>query len=83
MTRDELRRRLTQERVDPDAYDLEETGKEEAYCIERSDFGWTVFYRERGNRNYEHTFENESVALNFLMKEILQDPTTKRRPLKG
>jgi hypothetical protein len=79
MTREELEQRLSCERIDPAAYDLDGVGKEEAYCIERTPDGWFFYYRERGHHNFEHSFSSESEAIEFFLKEILQDPTTRKR----
>ena len=77
MTRSNLEKRLKSEGIDPATYDLAGVGKDEAYCLEQADSGWLVYYRERRNRNFEHMFSTESDACDFILKEILQDPTTR------
>jgi hypothetical protein len=79
MTREELERRLVKEEVSPDAYDLtgSERHKFEAYCLERVENGWVVYYRERDIRRDERLFSFENDACLFLLDQILRDPTTR------
>lgn len=78
MTRAELEERLCRERIDPSTYDLDGRGTDEAYCVEPIEGGWLFYYRERGRRNFEHLFPSEEAALDFFLREVLQDPTTRR-----
>lgn len=73
----ELEQCLVREGVDPAAYDLVGMNKDEVYCLEKSVSGWLVYYRERGLRGWEHLFSSEDEACQFLLKEILRDPTTR------
>ncbi len=76
MNRSDLVAKLKNEKISLWAYDLECSGKDETFCLEKNDFGWSVYYRERGNRNGERMFESEAEANDYLLKMILQDPTT-------
>jgi hypothetical protein len=78
MTREELEERLRRERIDPATYDLDGVGIDEAYCIEKTTNGWLFYYRERGHHNFEHLFSSQNEAIEFFLKEILQDPTTRK-----
>jgi len=75
----ELERRLREEGVDPGAYDLEGSGRDEAYCLERSAGRWVYYYRERDIRRGETVFEFEGDAVRFFLTKVLNDPTTRRR----
>lgn len=75
----ELKQRLISEGIDPAVYDLVGMNKDEVYCLEKSAPGWLVYYRERGLRSWEHVFSSEDEACQFLLKEILRDPTTRMR----
>ncbi len=77
MTREELLRRLEEEGVDPGAYDLDGTQKEELYCLERQPSGWTCYYRERGIHRDERVFALEDDASRFFLDLVLRDPTTR------
>jgi len=77
VSRDELRRKLDAKGVHPNAYDLDETQKDEVYCLEESPTGWTVYYRERGIRRDERTFASEQDACDYFLDAVLRDPTTR------
>lgn len=75
----ELRTRLAAENVDPAAYDLEDTQRDEVYCLVRGDRGWDFYYRERGLRTDLRNFVSESEACSYFLNRVLMDPTTRRR----
>jgi hypothetical protein len=78
MTRDELGRRLEQEGISANAFDLFGSNRDNAYCLERVDSGWLEFFRERGERDWEHLCESESQACEYLLQAILDDEGTRR-----
>lgn len=78
MTLRELKAVLNREGISPASYDLDGEGRDETYCIDRTVNGWVVYYRERGNRNFEHQFPDEGEACDFFLKEVFQDPTTRK-----
>lgn len=78
MTFEELERRLFAEGVSPHAFGLPSgPTKEEAYCIEKTDDGWAVFYREKGIHRDEKIFKTESEAADYFLDQVLKDPTTR------
>jgi hypothetical protein len=77
MIRDELDRKLRREGIRRDAYDLEGTKRDEAYCLEEESTGWIACYRERGIRRDQHYFESEHDACLYLLQLILNDPSTR------
>jgi hypothetical protein len=74
-----LRQRLASERINPDAYSLDDATANEAYCLVRSTQGWIVYYFERGYRRGERRFEFADAACQYLLNLILRDPTTRVR----
>ena len=78
MTREELERRLVNDGISPGAYDLFGGNKDNAYCLERTASGWLVYFRERGLRDWEHLFNSESEACEFLIQKISEDPGARR-----
>ena len=70
MTREELRRELDANGVHADAYDFDKTQKDEVYCLEEHPAGWTVYYRERGLRRDERTFDSEHDAGAFSVTQF-------------
>lgn len=82
MTVKELRCRLEEEGVRPNAYDLDGSGTDEAYCLERVGTTWIVYYRERDLHRDEKAFKSEHAACSFLLRRILKDPTTRCPPQK-
>lgn len=77
MVREELLRRLEKEGVDPGAYDLDGTQKDEVYCLERRGTGWVYYYRERGLHRDEQAFTSENEAARHFLDRVLKDPTTR------
>jgi hypothetical protein len=78
MTRKELKRKLDWEGIRPDAYDLDTLrGKDEVYCLELTQSGWLVYYRERGTHREEHVFSSEEDACRFFLDWVLEDTTTR------
>jgi hypothetical protein len=76
MDREELRELLSQENVDPAAYDLDGRAADETYVLEPSDGSFTVFYSERGLRTGERRFDTEDEACRHLLDLLLRDSTT-------
>lgn len=83
MDRDGVRLLLERRGVRPDAFScafsLESAVAEQAYCLERSRGGWSVYYFDRGNRNDQRWFQTEEEALEAFRDWVLADPTTRRR----
>ncbi len=82
MNRHELEAKLKSEGVNPRTYAIghidADVSYDERYCLEQNNLGWSVYYRERGNRNCERKFQSEAEACDYFLEEILQDPTTRR-----
>ena len=77
MTRNELSEALLRRGVEPRAFDLVGSGKDESYCLEEVGELWSVYYRERGLRRDEERYSSESEACLELLGRVLRDPTTR------
>lgn len=77
MTRDQLRHRLADAGVRPDAWALDDPHADEAYVLLRDGDAWAVFYSERGERIDEQRFPSESLAADHLFNVVMADPTTR------
>lgn len=77
MTRDQLRHRLADADVRPDAWALDDPHADQAYVLLREADEWAVFYSERGERNDEQRFATESLAADHLYALLTADPTTR------
>ena len=79
VTRGELRHILEVAGFRSDMYSLTGGLPNEAHCLEDRGREWAVYYSERGQRNEERTFANESDACEFFLGRIRSDPTAKPR----
>lgn len=87
MTREELKIALDERRIDPRAYDLSETGRNESeiYVLRRRRRGlidkpayWVTFYSERGLERSRREFASESDACRHFLDWVAADPNTHR-----
>ena len=74
MDHHELRRRLSDLGVRPDAYQIMGTA-ENAYCLIHQGQDWIVFHQERGLRLGERRFQAEDEACAYFLSELSRDPT--------
>jgi hypothetical protein len=72
MTMEELDLALKQLNVPARAYSLG-VDQNEKHCIVRDGDWWHVYYSERGHRNSEKTFSDESNACDALLLLLLGD----------
>ncbi|MDH5228471.1 MAG: hypothetical protein OEZ58_14900 [Gammaproteobacteria bacterium] len=77
MNKDDLQRKLSEEKFNPSSYSLEEEQKDEALCLRCENGRWCVYYSERGLQTGKECFEDESSACEFFLEEMRSDPTTK------
>jgi len=69
----DLRQKLIDSNVPPDAYSLSGGLPNEAYCIERNeDGGWSTYYSERGVRTDLKKFPTEDAACEHLYRMIVR-----------
>jgi hypothetical protein len=78
----ELEKKLHELGVRPDSYVLDGSLPDEQYALERDGTEWTVSYYERGQRDVFRRFPTEGEACEYLVNVLLEDNTTRPRPLK-
>lgn len=76
---EELVRRLEKEGVDPGAYELDGSQKDEVYCLDRKAAAWVYYYRERGIHRDERAFTSKDEATRHFLEQVLKDSTTRMR----
>lgn len=86
MNRAELVGILRREGFLPISYNVADENKTEAYTLKHDLSGivgrpskWSVFYSERGLRTGERIFPTETLACEYFLEWIRQDPSTKGR----
>ena len=72
MDRQKLKNILLKNQVPEDLYSLEGGLPNEAYCIEKENDKWHVYYSERGQKRNIGYFENEADACFCLLNKIKQ-----------
>jgi hypothetical protein len=72
---------VARERIRERAFTLEGGQPAERYVLSRESPGWSIYYSERGLRQDEHLFAEESGALDFLLHWLIEDPTTRERSI--
>jgi hypothetical protein len=77
MTVRELRDTLDRAGIRPRAYDFDSSNRDEVYCLEETQGGWVVYYRERGIRRDEQLFSSEDEACKHILALLVRDPTTR------
>lgn len=70
-TTNELVDFLERKNIPSDAYSFYRD-KDDAYCIEKIDGEWLVYYSERGTKNELGWAKNEGQALNLLKLFLLE-----------
>lgn len=53
-------------------YSINDPDPNEICCLNKTQFGWEVFYAERGNKNLFRLFESEHDACIYLFKLLSQ-----------
>jgi hypothetical protein len=75
----ELRKALADHGVNSRTYSIGDDPKdEEQYRLENQRGIWVFSYFERGNMVGEHWFATEDEACHYFLKQLLNDPTTRR-----
>ena len=80
MNKAELKAKLEQADVYPEAYSLEGGLPNERYVFSQETGGrWDVYYSERGQKSGLRSFDSESAACQFFLDHLLKDPTVRRK----
>lgn len=72
MDRKQLEQRLKQENISEYYYSLEGGFPNEAFCINKSNNTWEVYYSERGNKSQLKIFELEEDACDYFFNWIMK-----------
>jgi len=72
MNRNELRTELQSLGIRDDAYSLDGV-RDETYCLNYSNAGWSVYYSERGLKSGKKLFTAESEACDYLKSLLIAD----------
>ena len=75
MNLEDLQKILREECIDMKYISMSTNMVDETYCIEERSGTWYVFYRERGLRTSEKSFEREEEACKELLERVLRDRT--------
>lgn len=73
----ELKYILIGRSINPYLYSLDGTLPDEGYCIFENNGLWEVCYAERGKKYILKTLTTEHDACEFMLEEIISDPTTR------
>ena len=69
---------ISDNRIDPRSFTLDGGLPPEAYVFAAPPNGtWLVYYSERGMQTGLRTFTSEGKALDYLLQELLGDPSTR------
>ncbi len=72
MNKQELQQTLINENVPSDLYNLNGGLPNEAFCLNKSQNTWEVYYSERGLRSQIKRFSTEEEACNYFYKTLLE-----------
>lgn len=78
MTSDEFLEAAKAGRINPNAFSLTGDGTE-CYVLKQQQGWFEVFYAERGLETSLHYFPDQSSALEYLLCQLLDDPTASSR----
>lgn len=73
MNKQELKKRLEDEKVRNDFYSLDGGLQDNTHCLDNYGGIWRVYYSERGKMWSEKIFLNEDDACNCLFERISHD----------
>jgi hypothetical protein len=77
MTRDEFMTAIVIRRINPSAFSIDNSEKNECYVLSANIKNWSVFYIERGQNTKQIFFDSESDALQHLLMLLESDPSTR------
>lgn len=76
MTRQDFFDKIRQMNIRSDAFNLNGQGNE-CYVLSGNGDHWSVYYSERGVETQKNHFGSESVALEYLLEALKNDPSAK------
>ncbi|MFJ7511184.1 hypothetical protein ACIQW7_17170 [Peribacillus simplex] len=72
MKKEELQQMLINANVPKDLYNLNGGLPNEAFCLNKEDNIWEVYYSERGVKSQLKKFDSEDEACDYFYKTILE-----------
>ncbi|MFJ7993786.1 hypothetical protein ACIQY5_16615 [Peribacillus frigoritolerans] len=72
MKKEELQQLLINANVPKDLYNLNGGLPNEAFCLNKEDNIWEVYYSERGVKSQLKKFDSEDEACDYFYKTILE-----------
>lgn len=76
MTKLELKKKLIEISVRTDLYSLDGGFPNEAYCLNKNENVWEVYYSERGSKSNLRKFYSENEACDYLYNLIVDSVTS-------
>ena len=76
MTTEDFLEDTRRAKIRPNAFVLDGEG-DECYVLSGNENHWSVFYSERGLETQKRHFASQSAALEYLLKTLKNDPSTK------
>lgn len=73
MNKQELQQTLINANVPSDLYNLDGGLPNEAFCLNKNQNTWEVYYSERGLRSQIKRFSTEEEACDYFYKTILEN----------
>ncbi|MCG1021436.1 hypothetical protein [Sutcliffiella horikoshii] len=73
MNKQELQQTLDNENVPCDLYNLNGGLPNEAFCLNKNQNTWEVYYSERGLRTQIKRFRSEEEACDYFYKTVLEN----------
>ena len=80
MNKEELKKALGHEKIDPRYYSLEgllDRNFDDRFILEKPFTKWFVYYYERGEKHDIHVFTTEDEACKYLLETLVRDPLTR------
>lgn len=67
-----LRKRLANENIPENTYSLQGGLPDDRYCLEETNYGWNVYYCERGVQTELQHYESEEEACLDILARLLR-----------
>ena len=61
-----------EEQIPEDSYSLQGGLPNDKYCLEKTSYGWNVYYSERGSRTELKKYDSEEEACKDILSRLLR-----------
>lgn len=72
MNLEKLKSKLLEENIPEDSYSLQGGLPNDRYCLEKTSYGWNVYYSERGSQTELEFYESEEKACTDILNRLLR-----------